>query len=191
MWYFIRLTYPDTTKQDVSKILGPPYLVSQEYSKRNKLHYHILTKTDLEKDDLKKVFYNKFPDAPHGVSTLKVDIVGDTIEDWEKVGTYTVKDGDYIHTPEFDEYIKKFVENSFTKQTPTQHINKIINEEVAKLNPDWKALAQSVIHLRAFYELPINLKQINDAILSAMVRRDPDLAWKIVERLEIFYLHKL
>lgn len=177
-WYFIRFTSDNTSKQSLADFLGTPFLISKEYSRRMKLHYHVVHQSSLNKEQLKNMFYDKFPDEPRGVATLKIDTIGDTLEDWEKVSTYTVKDGDFIHSIEFDERISTFIENSYKKpQSYGIQLKEIIDqtteEEYHKVN--WQKLKRQIMLLRAEFHLEIYVSKIEALVLSIQVSMNNNL----------------
>lgn len=185
-WYFIRLTTDLITKEALAYWLGEPYLISKEYSRRMKLHYHILWRSNFDKNQIKDMFYTKFPDEPRGVRTLKVDLVANTDEDLDQAATYTVKDDDYIYSDFFDDRIDQYVQNAFTKETPTQKIHRIIEEELENDRPNFVQLSKQIIQIKADAGLEIYSSKIEALVLSAMCRHDANVTERVVKKFKIF-----
>lgn len=181
-WFFTRLTTDSTNKENISQIVGTPFLISKEYSKRMRLHYHILHRSEKTKEQIREMFYDAFPDEPKGTQTLMVLEVGPTIQDWEKVGTYTVKDGDYIHTEEFNDYIEKFKENSFQKAKPyNQALKELIESSTDYEYKDvnWNLLGVKMAILRSEYHLEVYRSKIDALLLSIQISLDNNVAYEL------------
>lgn len=179
-WYFIRITSDSTSKHSLSQLFPEPWLISKEYSKRMKLHYHILTQSPLSKDDLKNLIYDHLPeDTPRGIHTLKVDLVGETVADFETAATYTVKDGDFIYSEYFADKIETYVANSYQKQMPyPKALKKLISEttdnEFFKI--DWRKLKVNIAILRSKYGLEIYKSKIEAQVLSIQISMNENIA---------------
>lgn len=178
-WYFTRITTDNTSKQQLADLLGPVYLVSKEYSRRQKLHYHIVHQTSLTKDEIKELVYSTFPNEPKGVSTLKIDTIGPTLEDWEQVSTYTVKNGDFIHSPEFADKINTFVDNSYIKpecyKTQLKSlISNVTEDEYEKIN--WHRLKIDLAILRASFHMEVYKSKIEALVLAIQIDMNANIA---------------
>lgn len=180
-WYFIRITSDFTSKKLLSQLFTEPYLISKEYSKRMKLHYHIVHQTTMSKDQLKTLIYDHLPsEAKKGIHTLKIDLVGDTQTDLETACTYTVKDGDFIYSEFFTELIDKFVENSYEKTIPYPRALKSLiseyTEDIEYNRIDWHKLRVKIAILRAKYGLNIFKANIYALVLSVQIRHNHNVA---------------
>lgn len=183
MWYFIRITSDNTDKQRLSQLFQEPFLIGKEYSRRMKLHYHIVHQSPLSKDEIKDKVYNHLPDtAPRGIHTLKVDIIGDTQADLDTACTYTVKDGDYIYSAFFQDKIEEYVAQSFKKQEPyPKALKKLIDEETdheySKI--DWNKLKVNIAILRSNYGLEIYKSRIEALVLSIQISLNNNVAHEL------------
>lgn len=181
-WYFIRLTTDNTTKNKIAEKIGEPFLISVEKSQRNVEHYHIVHKSSLSKEQLKIPMYEIDPTRPKGPTTLQIDIIGNTLEDWEKVSTYTVKDGDFIHCKYFDNYIEKFISNSFTKQKPYKQAIKILIEDVTEQEYNrinWQQVKRDIMILRSQYiGMDTYTSKIEAMVLTIQVRMNQNVAYE-------------
>lgn len=181
-WYFIRITTDNSSKKHLSTIFPPPYLISKEYSKRMKLHYHIVHQTDLVKDDIKTLVYTTFPDAPKGIHTLKIDVIGSTPEDLDTSCTYTVKDKDFIYSPYFEPKIQEYIDNSYSKPTNyTAQVKLLIAQhtdcEYHRIN--WRTLKAEIMILQSSFPLmPVYESKIDAIILGIKIGLNNNIAYE-------------
>lgn len=179
MWYFIRFTSDSSSKEELAALLGPPYIISKEYSRRMKLHYHIIHESSLTKEELKNLIYNEYPDEPKGVCTLKVDVIGPTEKDLQTSSSYTVKDGDYIYSSFFTSTIEEIVANSYKKPQPyptalKELIEKTTDTDYDKV--DWRKLKVDIAILRSEYRLEIWKSRIEALVLSIQIGMNYNVA---------------
>lgn len=184
MWFFIRITTDNTTKEELAELFGQPYIISKEYSRRMKLHYHILWSTDLNKTQIQEKVYNAFPDEPRGVQTLKVDELQETFSDLQRAGSYTVKDGDFIYSEFFNDKIEEIIVNSFKKTKPyTTALKELIEQhtskEYEKIN--WLRLKIDIAILRSEYHLEVYKSKIEALVLSVQISMNHNVAEELFE----------
>lgn len=176
MWYFIRLTV-DTTLESLSSLFSPVFLISKEFSKRGREHFHIVHSSEKTKDEMKELIYNRFSSAPKGNRTLRIDLVGDSLNDWEQVSTYTVKDGEFIHSVEFDAYIERFVANSFQKKTYTEELKEmkdsLFDKQYLPAGLNWVEVKRDIARLKARYGHEVYPYKIEALVLSWQIDLNP------------------
>lgn len=150
-----------------------------------KLHYHIVTQSSLSIDEMRKMIYDFLPDdAPRGIHTLKVDKIGDTEADFDTACTYTVKDGDYIHSQYFAHKIEDYAANSYQKQIPypaalTKLIDEHTDDEYEKI--DWRDLVVKIVILRSRYpRMGANTFQVIELVKSIRVSLNNNYAEELV-----------
>lgn len=186
------MTTPKRTKQEIADFVGEPYLISKEYSKRRKLHFHIVCRLDYTPELVKIAFRERFPEIWECKklrgTTLKVDEVGPTDADLDQCSTYTVKDKDFIFSEFFNTRIESYVLNSYTKETPSSHIQRLLDEESVLEQPNWRGVFERIVQYKAFVDHPIYPQKIEAQVLGAMIKRNPDIAGSIVAKSKIFSL---
>lgn len=176
VWYFIRYTSDTTSLQALSELLGSDYLISEEHSKRHRLHYHILYKSDASLDEVKNLFYS-FEGKPRGNPTLNVKIID--FDDFIKTGAYTVKDGMYIYSESLQPYIAQIVDASYQAPPPyntaiNQLIENYTDNEYHQIN--WQQLKIDIAILRAQYHLEIYRSKIEALVLSIQISMNHNVA---------------
>lgn len=188
MWYFIRWTSDDTNKQQIADLFEN-YIVSREYSRRQKLHYHIVANSSLDKEQLKEYMYSNLTHKTRGVCTLKIDIVGPTEEDLDKCSTYSVKDDDYIYSSFFEDRIENYVANSYSKDlTPTVRIQEAIRYQLEeKDTPNYTQLWREIAFIKADAGHEIYPNKISALILSVQLRANPDCVEDLIQKYFIEY----
>lgn len=178
MWYFVRWTSDYETKESIASKLPSHYLIAKEYSKREKLHYHIVM--DHPDPHLSSTwFYERFKYEKKGMSTCKIDVVGPTDYDLDRCSTYTVKDNDYIHSSFFEgDRIKLYVANAYEKpSTVTAKIEEAIEDEIENDNPNWKNLWKSIARIKSEYGLEVYPNKITARVLGVMIIHDRHNDW--------------
>lgn len=126
------------------------------------------------------MIYDFLPDdAPKGIHTLKVDKIGETQADFDTACTYTVKDGDIIHSEYFNAKIKDYVENSYEKSEKyTVALRKLIQEttddEYWKI--DWRKLKIKIAILKAKYGHEVYKSKIEAQVLSIQISMNQNIA---------------
>lgn len=146
VWFFITWTPITLKKQkffDFCKKFTGDALVSEEYSKRRKRHFHAVYSVSnmvkiADKELMRDHIYQELLEdgQEKGHKTLDIQLVRDA-DFAGRVASYVVKDQEYMHTQIFDDYIMDIVANSYKKTTPTEDIRILINELKEKsLLPD-------------------------------------------------------
>lgn len=199
MYWFIRFSSDKTEKSQIVELLElKKYIVSKEYSKRSKLHYHILC--DLEfniKQEVQDFIYDRLGHLAHhknkgggikGTQTLDVKPMGNTDEDLRQTGMYTVKDQDFIFDGFSKEYIEYVTTHSFQKEeSPTVQIAEAINFHTEQsLLPhshfDAKQLYIDICLIYAKFNKEIFPHRITAKVLSAYIARFPEYAEELAEK---------
>lgn len=181
-WYFTRITSDLTSKQKLSELLNEPYLISKEYSKRMKLHYHCVHQSKLTLENLKDQIYQHLPNAPKGIHTLKIDPIGPLPSDLDTACTYTVKDSDYIYSSYFEPKIQQYLDNSYSKPKPYPTALKTLIEE--HTDKDYQLinftnLKIQIAILRSQYHLEIYKSKIEALVLSIQISLNHNVAQQL------------
>lgn len=189
MWYFIRWTSDIETLDSIkTKFLGQEYLISKEYSRRNKLHFHIVLESNLEtKPEINDWMYANFAHEKKGVSTLFTKVVGPSIADLDTVTTYSVKDNDFIHSTFFDSRIQKYIDNSYQKPTTIKQAYKdLISECLDDERPNFKQLWVDLVLARSSRHMEVYPTKITALVLGVMINEDNNIAYELVENVKLF-----
>lgn len=188
--YALRLTpYPQTQAKDdfvrgripefIEAVGGDNYLLGRETSKN--IHYHIVFSApeELTSKGIKDTLYQFFdvPNDKKGNATYSME----EVRDFDKACQYATKDGDIECTEEWSDIMESAYSHS--KKKPQSYKSAL--EDLYLLFEDgglndrslWIKLAQ----LRAEWKLPVNLRQLDELVLSAKIRKNPDLAREIWE----------
>ncbi len=191
MWFFIRWTSDYTTKEELARKFKR-YVVSKEYSKRSKLHYHLVVDIDLEsKTDVQNFMYDNFKHDRRGICTLKVDVVGPHDHDLSQCSTYTVKDGDYIFSEFFADKIEKYVANSHAKPTTVvARVQEAIDFELENDTPNYRNMWMDIARIKSEAGLEVYPNKISARVLGVMISQDiqGDLLNYLVNKEKIFSL---
>lgn len=183
MWFFIRYSTDNSSKEQLADLVGTPYLISKEYSKRMKLHYHILCNLDLNVKQVKELFYGHDTSLGKGMKTLKVDEVGPTQEDFDKAATYTVKDGDFIYSGIDDSHIERYTAESYSKLLPyTTALKELIQRHTSDTEYEkicFYQLAVDIAILRSQYGLEVYKSKIDALILSIKISLNHNVAYEL------------
>lgn len=188
--YALRLTpYPQTQVKDdfvreripefIEMIGGTNYLLGRETAIN--IHYHIVFESPIEltsrliKDRLYLIF--DVPDDKRGNPTFSME----EVRDFARACQYATKDGDIECTEDW----KDIMEDAFAKSKKKPQSYKSALEELFLLFNDGqvneRTLWINMVKLRAEWKLPINLRQIDELVLSAKIRKNPQLATEIWE----------
>lgn len=189
MWYFCRWTSDYESKESIASKMPSHYLISKEYSRREKLHFHIVM---FHEDPrlTSQWFYDNFKHERKGMSVCKVDAVGPTDRDLDQVSTYTVKDNDFIHSDFFSgDRIKKYVANSYEKpSTVTAKIQQAIDEELEEDIPNWRELWKTIARIKSEFGLEVYPNKITARVLGVMILHDihNDILEDLVSKEKLF-----
>lgn len=202
MFWFVRISSDRTSKEQLVELLKiEKYILSKEYSKKSRLHYHIIAEFPTESpEELRATIYTQIADVAHhtsrggksikGTQTLDIKPIGNTDEDFFKAACYTVKDKDYIFSGFSKEQIEEYVANSFQKEeTPTQQIKNIIEAEKERsMLPhqsfDSHNVYTKILLVKSKFGLEVHKNKISALVLSAYIDRYPEYA-KVIAKEEI------
>lgn len=182
--YFIRWSSDYTSKEEIAALLpSDSYIISKEYSRRMRLHYHILTQFPFGKDLVQQWFYDNLRHDRKGIPTLKVDVVGPTQEDFDKSAIYTVKDGDFVFSPNYRDSIDRYVAESYQKSEAVGlQIGRLIRELDEVDRPDYKQLFVDIVLIKANAGLEIYPNKISALVLGTMISKDNNVAYELAEK---------
>lgn len=192
--YFIRWTPLTITKKDFFNYLKLSFdevLVSEEYSKRDKRHFHALVYTatiqTLTKDALREKMYADLLEEGQKKGVCTLDIKIPPPEDLDLVATYTVKDNDFLHTIGFADKMHQYISNSYTKSTPSEQIKLKIEQSLEDEHPDFYQLAWDITEIKADAGHGIYPSKIEATVLGVMIQHNKnEIDTKVLSRFKIF-----
>lgn len=101
--------------------LSKRFIVSQETSKKNKIHFHTIIENTIPIEDFRKGYLKAFPDCTGHYNRYNLSLV----EDYSKAVSYCVKDKDYYQTGYTEEELSPFIKKAFKKYSKQEFQEKI------------------------------------------------------------------
>lgn len=188
--YALRFTpYPQTSKKDefvksrfahlMEVIEAKDWLYGRETTKNIHYHFVIQFKKEVKSNEIKELIYTVLEVPLDKIGNASFSMV--EVREQEKALSYAVKDGDY----KCSEGWKEITEDAFRKsKKKPQSLKDFMGDlwsrfEVGELNS--RSLWIELIQGRAEMGLPVNLRNIDDMVLSFQIRQNPRLAIDIWE----------
>lgn len=190
--YMLRLTpFDKYTREDVKELMEcheAQWIMSNEYSKAGKNHFHVIFAVDIEYEDVRqhiRDFLSRYfpPElSKRGDANKQYNLK--VVNDFDVAVSYIIKDGVYSYSSDIDPlYVKHRFEKSFKKYDKETFAKKL--EELKAEFKDDKRITiiqfcTRFVQLKAEYRQPINMNYIYQMAVSCDVNRTPKKAEEYV-----------
>lgn len=147
------------------------YVVGKELEPH--IHFHIITDTKLISTEIYESL--KVPADKKGNTVYSQTLV----KDQDKATMYAVKDGDFRISSENDmwtQYVEKMSELSFEKPQSYLVRTSELSEQFIKDEITDRQLWVEIIKTRAYFNLRVNLNNIDEYVRGQMLKKHPRLA---------------
>lgn len=198
--YVIRFTPLDTENNqiyDIQTVLTDflqdkfeVWMISEETSKKDKIHYHIYLESEKEinliKDDIREFIYPYYPVRKRGFGTREYNC--QYSEDPLKAIMYLLKQrGEYHYSGFSQEFVDSCMKSSFEVE-PSEYDKELadLTQEFLKSKMDPYDFAEKICIIYAKYDKRIHFKDIQGIVNSKIIRRDNSKARDMVRKNLIF-----